>query len=110
MSKGFVVDLPAYAVALGAAKGAGFDVDKIAEAIVGVFLGTTKANELPAQLIQEMADVWINFGKDPVGTAIDTAVGATIPMLMFKGLGVMLKTFGLPTRRKIGQLTLKWAL
>lgn len=104
------VNLPAFASALGAAKGAGIDVDKIAMTIVEVFLGQKSTADVPAQIMREIADVWVNFGKDPLGTSFDVAIGASIPLVMFKGLGYALKAFGLPTSRTFGSIRLKWAL
>ena len=104
------VNLPAFASALGAAKGAGFDVDQIAIEISQVFLGTKSTKDIPAEIMQQIADVWVNFGADPLGTSIDVAIGASIPLVMFKGLGLALEMFGLPKSRKFGNIRLKWAL
>ena len=109
IAKGRTINLPYLASALGAAKGAGFDVDKIIAQIVAVFLGGSAA-AIPAQLIQELADIITNFGKDPTGTMVDTMVGAVIPLGMAKGVGMVLDMLGLPKRRKFGNITIVWGL
>ena len=109
IAKGTTINLPYLASALGAAKGAGFDTDKILAQIVAVFLGGSAA-QIPAQLIQELADIITNFSKDPAGTMIDTALGAVIPLGMAKGVGMILDMLGLPKRRKFGKITIVWGI
>jgi len=103
------IDMPAFAVMLGAAKGAGFDTDKIMAEIIQVFTGGSAA-DIPAQLITEISDVVNNYSKDPAGTAINTAVGAAVPMVLLKAVGMILRAGGLPTSRKFGNIRIKWAL
>lgn len=103
------IDMPAFAIMLGAAKGAGFDTENILEQIVKVFLGGSAA-EIPAQLITEISDVVTNYSKDPAGTAINTAVGAAVPMILLKAVGYGLAAFGLPKARTFGNIRIKWAL
>ena len=91
------LNIPKWVMIIGAAEGAGFDVDNIGEQVIGVVQGTTDAKAIPGQVIAEGVDVARNFKEDPLGTGMNVAVGVAVPYVMFKGLGSILHGFGVPT-------------
>lgn len=110
MAKRTTIDLPAAASAIGAAKGAGFDVDNIIDQGVKVVTGDGDANAIVGQIMEEGGDVVRNFSKDPAGTSMNVAVGALVPQGISKVLGWGLDLFGLPKSKTIGKkIRIKWA-
>lgn len=91
------LSIPKWVMIIGAAEGAGFDVDNIGEQVIGVVQGTTDAKAIPGQVIAEAVDVTRNFKNDPMGTGLNVALGVAIPYGMFKALGSVLYGFGVPT-------------
>lgn len=95
---------------LGAAKAAGLDVDNIIAQIVNVFLGIQPASAIPAQIVQEIADLVKRFGSDPIGTGMDAAMGAAVPEAFGVLMDVGFDALGLPKSRKIGNITIVWTV
>ncbi len=98
------------AAILGAAKEAGFDVDNIIAQIVNVFLGVQDAKAIPAQVMQELADLIKRFGADPIGTGMAAAMGAALPEAFGVVLDSAFEAFGLPKSRKFGNMTIVWTV
>lgn len=111
MAKRTSLNLPLAASGIGAAKGAGFDVDNIIEAGVDVVMQKKEANEIVGQVMEEGADVVRNFSRDPLGTQINVAVGAAVPLGLAKLFGYGLDAFGLPKAKSFGKkFRVVWAL
>lgn len=111
MAKRTTFSMPLAGSALGAAKGAGFDVDNIAVKAVDVVTGDASANEIVGQVMEEGKDVIQNFTRDPLGTQINVAVGAAVPLGLSKLFGYGLDMFGLPKAKNFGKkFRLVWAL
>lgn len=89
--------IPKVAMVLGGLEGAGFDVDNVGEQILGVVTGENDAAAIPGQVIAETVDVARNFKNDPIGTGMKTGFGIAIPHFLFKGMGSVAKSFGIPT-------------
>ena len=95
--------------ALTIAEGLTFDADTIIDQIVGVFLGTTDAKLIPAQLMNEVADVIRAVGQDPLGTAMNVGMNVGVAAISQKVLRTTLQILGAPRSKKIGGYTLRWA-
>ena len=111
MAKRTTIDLPAAASVLGAAQGAGFDTQNIVHAAADVVIRGGSANAVVAQVLSEGEDVVDNFTQDPLGTSMDVAIGAMVPIGMAKVLGWGCDAFGIPKAKSFGKkLRIKWAI
>ena len=106
--KTITIDLPTFAGALGLMKGAGFEVDVIAQYLFDEIRGTA-SHDLPNALLTEFEDAVMSFMDDPVDTALDTGMGYLKARIPFKLLGMGLEAFGLKKAVKIGRIRVKYA-
>ena len=95
------IDIPLFADMLIAGREAGFDVDLIVETVIDVFLGKVDPTDIPAQVLQEIKDVVINFTRAPAKTGMAIGTGIGFNELGFAVLGTFLDAFGMPTEKKI---------
>lgn len=98
------------AAAINAAKAAGFDVDNLLAQVVDVFVNKTSAAGIPAQLIQEVADVVTKFGEDPITTGMDVASAAAIPELTGIVVDWFTDIFNVPKSVRFGNITVVWTV
>ena len=98
------------AAAINAAKAAGFDVDNLLAQVVEVFINHTSAAAIPAQLIQEIADVVTRFGGDPITTGMDVASAAAIPEFTGIVCDWFTDAFNIPKSVRFGSITVVWTV
>jgi hypothetical protein len=99
-----------FAAAINAAKAAGFDVDNLLQQVVQVFIGQASGAAIPAQLIQEVADVVTRFANDPITLGMDMASAAAMPEFAGVITGWVVDAFGLPRSVKFGPVTIVYTV
>ena len=110
MAKRVTISIPVIASGIGVAQGAGFDTQNVIAKGFGVIKKTNSPQDVIDEVMSEGEDVVMNLTGDPFGTGLNMALGAAVPLVGFKILGMGLDAVGVPKGKKFGKAYIKWAL